>query len=112
MTDNETRRGSYSLASGPSVTPRRPTSHRRLTMFTHIIRIATRFPKSVIVGWPIVALARGSLPGLLGYKVMTDDTAGYLPKSAESAQAARYGEEHFGTQKGARTVVVLVKRTD
>jgi len=79
-------------------------------MFTRIIRFATRFPKSVIVAWAIVALALGSLSGMLGYKVMTDDTAGYLPASAESAQAARYGEEHFGTQKGARTVVVLVKR--
>ena len=61
-------------------------------MFTRIIRFATRFPKSVIVAWAIVALALGSLSGMLGYKVMTDDTAGYLPKSAESAQAARYGE--------------------
>src|SRR6476646_6315828 len=81
-------------------------------MFTRIIRFATRFPKSVIVAWAIVALALGLLSGMLGYKVMTDDTAGYLPASAESAQAARYGEEHFGTQKGARTVVVLVKRAD
>ena len=54
-------------------------------MFTRIIRFATRFPKSVIVAWAIVALALGSLSGLLGYNVMTDDTAGYLPKSAESA---------------------------
>jgi putative drug exporter of the RND superfamily len=81
-------------------------------MFTPVIRFATRFPKSVIVAWAIVALALGSLSGALGYKVMTDDTAGYLPDSAESARAARYGEEHFGTQKHARTVVVLVKRAD
>ena len=81
-------------------------------MFTRIIRFATRFPKSVIVAWAVVALALGSLSGVLGYKVMTDDTAGYLPESAESARAARYGEEHFGTQKDARTVVVLVKRAD
>jgi RND superfamily putative drug exporter len=81
-------------------------------MFTRIIRFATRFPKSVIVAWAILALALGSLSGLLGYKVMTDDTAGYLPERAESARAARYGEEHFGTRKDARTVVVLVKRGD
>ena len=81
-------------------------------MFTRIIRFATRFPKSVIVAWAVVALALGSLSGLLGYKVMTDDTAGYLPESAQSARAARFGEEHFGTQKGARTVVVLVTRAD
>src|SRR3954468_7342414 len=81
-------------------------------MFTRIIRFATRFPKSVIVAWAILALALGSLSGLLGYKVMTDDTVGYLPERAESARAARYGEEHFGTRKDARTVVVLVKRAD
>src|SRR3954469_10056329 len=81
-------------------------------MFTRIIRFATRFPKSVIVAWAILALSLGSLSGMLGYKVMTDDTAGYLPASAESARAARYGEEHFGTKKDARTVVVLIKRAD
>jgi putative drug exporter of the RND superfamily len=81
-------------------------------MFTAIIRFATRFPKSVIVTWVIAAVGLGSLSGLLSYKVMTDDTAGYLPDSAESARAARYGEEHFGTRKDARTVVVLVKRAD
>src|SRR3954453_953629 len=81
-------------------------------MFTPIIRFATRFPKSVIAAWAIVALALGSLSGFLGYKVMTDDTAGSLPERAESARAARYGEEPFGTRKDARTVVLLVKRAD
>src|SRR3954447_9883117 len=104
--------GFYASASGHRRCHHVPRADRRLTMFTRIIRFATRFPKSVIVAWAIVALALGSLSGRLGYKVMTDDTAGYVPESAESAQAARYGEEHFGTQKGARTVVVLVKRGD
>src|SRR3954453_5544156 len=81
-------------------------------MFTRMIRFATRFPKSVIVAWAILALALGWLSGLLGYKVMTDDTAGCLPERGGSARAARYGEEHFGTRKDARTVVVLVKRGD
>ena len=31
-------------------------------------------------------VALGSLSGMLGYKVITDDTAGFLPKSAESAR--------------------------
>ena len=81
-------------------------------MFTRVINFATRFPKSVIALWVVASLAVGSLAGTLGYKVMTDDTAGYLPKSAESARAAKYGQEHFGQQKGARTVIVLVKRAD
>jgi putative drug exporter of the RND superfamily len=81
-------------------------------MFKRIIGFATRFPKRVIAVWAVGALALGALSGLYGYKVMTDDTAGFLPGSAESARAARYGQEHFGQPKGARTVIVLVKRTD
>ena len=81
-------------------------------MFNRIINFSTRHPKRIIALWALVAVALGSLSGMLGYKVITDDTAGFLPKSAESARAARYGEEHFGQQKGARTVIVLVKRTD
>ena len=81
-------------------------------MFNRIIRFATRHPKRVIALWAVVAIALGSLSSQLGYKVMTDDTAGFLPDSAESAQAAKYGQEHFGQQHGSRTVIVLVKRAD
>jgi putative drug exporter of the RND superfamily len=81
-------------------------------MFNRIISFATRHPKRVIALWAVVALVLGSVSGMLGYKVMTDDTAGFVPESAESARAAKYGEEHFGQQKGSRTVIVLVKRAD
>jgi RND superfamily putative drug exporter len=81
-------------------------------MLRRIINFATRFPKSVITVWVIGSLILGGYAGQLGYKVMTDDIAGFLPKSAESARAAKYGQEHFGQQKGARTVIVLVKRAD
>src|SRR4051794_22881864 len=81
-------------------------------MFNRIIRFATRFPKTIIAVWLIGSLVLGGSVGKLGYKVMTDDTAGFLPKSAESARAAKYGQEHFGQQKGARTVIVLVHRAD
>jgi RND superfamily putative drug exporter len=81
-------------------------------MFNRIISFSTRHPKRLIALWALVAVALGSLSGTLGYKVVTDDTAGFLPKSAESARAAKYGQEHFGQQKGSRTVIVIVKRTD
>ena len=81
-------------------------------MITRVTTFATRFPKSVIAVWVAASLVLGSLAGSLGYKVMTDDTAGFLPKSAESARAAKYGQEHFGQQRGAHTVIVLVKRAD
>ena len=81
-------------------------------MFNRVISFSTRHPKRLIALWALVAVALGSLSGMLGYKVLTDDTAGFLPKSAESARAAKYGQEHFVQPKGSRTVIVLVKRTD
>jgi putative drug exporter of the RND superfamily len=57
-------------------------------------------------------MALATLSGMFGYKVVTDDTARFLPKDSESAQAMRYGQDAFGEQEGARTVVVLVKRAD
>jgi putative drug exporter of the RND superfamily len=81
-------------------------------MFNRTITFSTRHPKRIIALWALVAVALGSLSGMFGYKVITDDTAGFLPKSAESARAAKYGQRHFGQQEGARTVIVLVKRTD
>src|SRR5262249_54913155 len=76
------------------------------------IKFATRFPKSVITVWVIGSFILGAFAGQLGYKVMTDDTAGFLPKSAESSRAAQYGQEHFGQQTGTRTLIALVKRAD
>src|SRR3954451_24700809 len=85
---------------------------RRLPMFHRIIRFATRFPKSVIALWVAGALILAGVSAMFGYKVMTDDTAAFLPTTAESAKAARFGEERFGREKSARTVIVLVKRAD
>jgi RND superfamily putative drug exporter len=81
-------------------------------MFHRVINFSTRHPKRVIALWAVLAIVLGSLSGALGYKVMTDDTAQFLPKDSESAQAIRYAQDHFGQQKGTRTVLVLVKRAD
>ena len=42
----------------------------------------------------------------------TDDTAQFLPKGSESAQATRYAQTAFGQVEGTQTVTVLVKRAD
>src|SRR5215217_4205495 len=102
----------YEPTGGASVRPPRPSRARRLPMFNRIISVSTRHPKRIIALWALVAVALGSLSALFGYKVVTDDTAGFLPESAESARAANYGREHFGQQKGSRTVIMLVKRED
>src|SRR5215218_5130739 len=81
-------------------------------MFDSIIRFATQRPKRVIALWAVVAIALASLASMFGYKVVTDDTARFLPKHSESAQATKYAEDQFGQEKGTRTVTVLVKRAD
>src|SRR5690242_15652005 len=81
-------------------------------MFRHITTIVTRFPKTVIVLWAVAALVLGSVGGSLAYKATTDDTAQFLPKGSESAQAIRYAQTAFGEQKGTHTVTMLVKRAD
>jgi RND superfamily putative drug exporter len=81
-------------------------------MFHRITTFATRFPKSVIAVWLLAAIALSSLAGGVGYKVITDDTAQFLPKASESARALAYAETAFGVQKGTRTVTMLVKRDD
>ncbi|HEX5620006.1 MAG TPA: MMPL family transporter [Solirubrobacteraceae bacterium] len=81
-------------------------------MFHRIITFTTRFPKSVIAFWLLLALALSSVSAGVGYKVMTDDTSEFLPKGSESAQAIAYAQDAFGVQKGTRTVTMLVKRDD
>ena len=81
-------------------------------MFHRITTFTTRFPKSVIAFWLLLALALSSVSAAAGYKVMTDDTAEFLPKGSESAQAIAYARTAFDVQKGTRTVTMLVKRDD
>src|SRR5689334_13310428 len=81
-------------------------------MFRRITAIVTRFPKTVIALWAIAALVVSGMGNSLTYKATTDDTAQFLPKASESAQAMRYAQSAFGEQKGAHTVTMLVKRAD
>jgi putative drug exporter of the RND superfamily len=81
-------------------------------MLSTIIRFATTRPKRVIVVWLIVALGLTFAASLFGYKVTTDETARFLPKGSESAQATTYAQTAFGQQKDVRTVTALVKRGD
>ncbi len=81
-------------------------------MFHRITTFVTRRPKTVIALWAVVALALSSIGGAFAYKVTTDDTARFLPKGSESAQATSYAQTAFGQQKGTHTVTMLVKRAD
>ena len=87
-------------------------TQRRPQVFSRIIQVVTTKPKRVIALWVVVALALANLGGALGYKAITDDTAQFLPKGSESAQATRYARTAFGEQAGTRTVSLLVKRVD
>jgi putative drug exporter of the RND superfamily len=77
-----------------------------------IIKFSASRPKRVIAVWFVVALALASIGAGFGYKVVTDDTAQFLPKGSESAQAVDFARSAFGEEKGAQTVTMLVKRTD
>jgi putative drug exporter of the RND superfamily len=81
-------------------------------MFSRVIKFATSRPKRVIALWLVVAFGLTFVSTGFGYKVVTDDTAQFLPKGSESAQAMEYARTAFGEQKGTRTVSMLVKRTD
>jgi RND superfamily putative drug exporter len=81
-------------------------------MLSRIIQFSTSRPKRVIALWFVIALALASLGAGSGYKVVTDDTAQFLPKGSESAQAVDFARTAFGQQKGTQTVSMLVKRTD
>jgi RND superfamily putative drug exporter len=81
-------------------------------MFNRITSFVTRHPKRVIALWAVLTIGLAMVAATQGYKVTTDDTAQFLPKGSESAQATRYGQDAFGQQKGTRTVTALVKRPD
>src|SRR5215213_2108850 len=81
-------------------------------MLSRIIDFSTSRPKRVIALWFAAALALAWIGASFGYKVVTDDTAQFLPKGSESAQAVELARTAFGQQKGTQTVTMLVKRTD
>ncbi|HMI72818.1 MAG TPA: MMPL family transporter [Solirubrobacteraceae bacterium] len=81
-------------------------------MFNRIINFVTSHPKRVIALWAVVAIGLATVSAAFGYKVTTDDTAQFLPKGSESAQATRYAQTAFGQVEGTQTVTVLVKRAD
>jgi len=81
-------------------------------MLSRIIQFSTSRPKRVIALWFAVVLALASIGAGFGYKVVTDDTAQFLPKGSESAQAVDFARTAFGQEKGTQTVTMLVKRID
>jgi putative drug exporter of the RND superfamily len=81
-------------------------------MLRRTIKFSTSRPKRVIALWFVVALALASIGAGFGYKVVSDDTAQFLPKASESAQAADFARTAFGQQKNTHTVTMLVQRTD
>jgi putative drug exporter of the RND superfamily len=81
-------------------------------VLSRIIQFSTSRPKRVIALWAVILLALGAIGAGFGYKVVTDDTAQFLPKGSESARAIDLARDTFGQQKGTQTVSMLVKRTD
>jgi putative drug exporter of the RND superfamily len=81
-------------------------------MLSRIIQFSTTRPKRVIALWAVVMLMLGSVGAGFGYKVVTDDTAQFLPKGSQSAQAVEFARDAFGQQKGTQPVSMLVRRTD
>lgn len=81
-------------------------------MIARAIRISTTRPKRVIAAWFAVAALLGLVGGLLSHSVTTDDTARFLPKGSDSAQALQIARESFGAQEGTATVTLLAERSD
>jgi RND superfamily putative drug exporter len=81
-------------------------------VLSRIIQFSTSRPKRVIALWAVILLALGVIGAGFGYKVVTDDTAQFLPEGSESARAIDLARDTFGQQKGTQTVSMLVKRTD
>jgi RND superfamily putative drug exporter len=81
-------------------------------MLGRIIQFSTSRPKRVLALWVVIVLALASVGAGFGYKVVTDDTAQFLPEGSESAQAVDFARTAFGQEKGTQTVTMLVKRTD
>jgi RND superfamily putative drug exporter len=81
-------------------------------MLNRLTHLSTRRPWLVIGVW-VALLLGGALVGQAKlYDVTTNDTAGFLPRSYESARAVHFGETHFGLVKGATAVTALVQRAD
>jgi RND superfamily putative drug exporter len=81
-------------------------------MLQRIITYVTAHPKRIILLWLVAAVALTAFGTQLGHRVVTDDTAQFLPKSSESARATQFAETAFGAQEGTTTVTALVKRAD
>jgi RND superfamily putative drug exporter len=81
-------------------------------MFARIVNYVTTRPKRVIALWFVAAIALSLVGALKGYEVTTDDTAQFLPKGSESAQATQFGQEAFVREKGTSTVTAVLKRSD
>src|SRR6266536_1860951 len=81
-------------------------------MLHRISSASTRRPWLVIAVWAVLLIGGATVGQLKLYDVTTNDTAGFLPSSYESARAVKFGEQHFGVVKGATAVTALVKRAD
>jgi len=81
-------------------------------MLQRIITYVTAHPKRIILLWLVAAVALTGVGTQLGHRVVTDDTAQFLPKSSESARATQFAETAFGVQEGTTTVTALVQRAD
>jgi RND superfamily putative drug exporter len=81
-------------------------------MLSRTITFATSRPKRVIALWAVVMVALAAISTGFGYKVVSDDTAQFLPKGSESAQATQFARTVFWQQQGTQTVSMLVKRED
>ena len=81
-------------------------------MLNRLTHFSTKRPWIVIGLW-VALLVSGALVGQAKlYDVTTNDTAGFLPRSYESARAVHFGQTHFGLVKGATAVTALVQRQD
>src|SRR5688572_27865385 len=81
-------------------------------MLQRIITYVTAHPKRIILMWLVAAVALTGVGTQLGHRVVTDDTAQFLPKSSESARATQFAETAFRVEEGTTTVTALVKRSD
>lgn len=81
-------------------------------MIAAAVRTSTRRPWLTILVWLAVALPLAAVGALASYSVTTDDTARFLPKGSESAQAVAFARDAFGVEEGTATVTLLARRAD